>query len=184
MESTAYVVCQKLKYTYHFTGVTAIEHNLALNIGNDASQGGDIINGARNLPDQVTLSVIETDAVRGAGGSARMLEAMASLKKNRYLCKVVTSMGTYKDMLLTEITAAEDEETPCGWTGSLAFMKYVPASSSSSSGGSYSSGRKTSNNSSTKKNTGTKAAAAVVAGAASAVGSALQAVLQRAGIKS
>lgn len=184
MESTAYVVCQKLKYTYHFTGVTAIEHNLALNIGNDASQGGDIINGARNLPDQVTLSVIETDAVRGAGGSARMLEAMASLKKNRYLCKVVTAMGTYKNMLLTEITAAEDEENPCGWTGSLAFMKYVPASSSSSSSGSSFSVRKTSNNSSTKKNTGTKAAAAVVAGAANSVGSALQAVLQRAGIKS
>ena len=42
-------------YTYHFTGVTGIEHNLALNLNNASAQGTDIVNGARNLPDQVTL---------------------------------------------------------------------------------------------------------------------------------
>ena len=165
MDSTVYVVCQKYGYTYRFCGVVSMEHNLALNIGNDASQGGDIINGARNLPDQVTLQVVETDVNHSPGWSARMLEAMASLKQNRYLCKVVTGLATYKDMLLTEITATQDEENPYGWSGGLTFMKYIPVTSSGVSTGSGSSSSvRTSNNSSTRKNTGTKAAVATVAG--------------------
>ena len=170
MESTAYVVCQKLKYTYHFTGVTAIEHNLALNIGNDASQGGDIINGARNLPDQVTLSVIETDAVRGAGGSARMLEAMASLKKNRVLCRVVTSMAAYDNMLLTEINATQDEENQFGWSGSLAFMEYIPVTEENAEA------LKTNTNSSVRTNTGSS-------GTKKISGTPLQQMMASAGIK-
>ena len=71
--SSAYVSCtvNGQVYTYHFTGVTSIEHNLALNLNNKDSQGMDIVNGARNLPDQVTLSVLETDAEHPAGWSAR-----------------------------------------------------------------------------------------------------------------
>ena len=87
-------------YTHHFTGVTSIEHNLALNLENTSSQGTDIVNGARNLADQVSLSVVETDVEHSPGWSARMLEAMVALKKGRHLCKVVTSMATYKQMLL------------------------------------------------------------------------------------
>ena len=67
--STAYVTCAVggKTYTYHFTGVTAIEHNLALNLNNEASEGSDIVNGARNLANQVTLSVVETDTEHTAG---------------------------------------------------------------------------------------------------------------------
>ena len=69
-------------FTYHFTGVTSIEHNLALNLNNKDSQGMDIVNGARNLPNQVTLSVVETDTEHPAGWAARMLECINSLKKH------------------------------------------------------------------------------------------------------
>lgn len=179
-ESTAYVSAKAggKTYTYHFTGVVSIEHNLALNIGNDASQGGDVINGARNLPDQVTLSVLETDAMHSAGWSRAMLEAMASLKRNRYLCQVVTSLGTYKDMLLTEITATQDEINQFGWAGDLVFMKYLPVTASSAaavaasggvSGGGASSARRTQNNSSTSTNTGTRAGAQILTGAAAGI---------------
>ena len=91
-DSSAYVTCTVggNTYTYYFTGVTEIEHNLALNLDNTESQGLDIVNGARNLPNQVTLSVVETDVEHTPGWSARMLEAMATLKKNRVLCRVVT----------------------------------------------------------------------------------------------
>ena len=70
--STAYVTCEigGKTYTYHFTGVTSIEHNLALNLNNKDSQGMDIVNGARNLPNQVTLSVVETDTEHPAGWAA------------------------------------------------------------------------------------------------------------------
>ena len=131
---------------WHFTGVTAIEHNLSLSLNSTAVQGADLINGARNQPDRVTLTVIETDAEHSPGWSARMLAAMAGLKRKRMLCGVVTSMGSYTDMLLTEITATQDEENQCGWSGSLTFTQYVP----SDGGGSV----KTNDNSSARQNTG------------------------------
>lgn len=148
--STAYVTCTVggKTYTYHFTGVTSIEHNLALNLDNSSSQGTDIVNGARNLANQVSLSVVETDVEHTPGWAARMLEAMAALKKGRHLCRVVTSMMTYKDMLLTEITATQDEENQYGWSGELVFMEYIPKDSSASDTS------KTSNNSSVRRNTG------------------------------
>ncbi len=155
--STAYVTCDigGKAYIYHFTGVTAIEHNLALNLDNKSSQGSDIVNGARNLANQVTLSVVETDTEHPAGWAARMLEAMTALKKGRHLCKVVTSMATYDRMLLTEICATQDEENQYGWSGSLAFMEYIPVTEENAED------TKTNNNSSVRKNTGSTGSATV-----------------------
>ena len=50
--SSAYVSCTVGGKTtaWHFTGVTAIEHHLSLNLEGMASQGTDIVNGARNRP--------------------------------------------------------------------------------------------------------------------------------------
>ena len=180
MESTAYVVATRYGYVYHFAGVVSVEYNFALNIDADISQGGDIINGARKLPNQITLSVVETDVNRSPGWSRGMLDAMDALRRNRELCRVVTSMGTWDDMLLSEITATQDEVNQFGWSGDLVFMQYVPKSGGTA-GSSAASTRKTQNNSSTKKNTGTKAAPAAVTSAAASAGS-LAAVLSRAGI--
>ncbi len=147
--STAYVTCtvSGKTYTWHFTGVTSIEHNLALNLDNEAAQGEDIVNGAKNLSDQVALQVIETDTEHSPGWASTMLAAMRSLKKGRHLCKVITSMATYDKMLLSEITATQDEENQDGWSGELVFMEYIPVSSGNSN-------NKTNNNSSTRRNTG------------------------------
>ena len=176
-QSSAYIVCQQYGFTYHFAGVVSIEHNLALNIDNDSDQGGDIINGARNLPDQVSLRVIETDAAHSPGWSAQMLAAMASLKRNRYLCRVVTSMGTYSDMLLTEITATQDEENAYGWSGEIVFMKYIPQVRSEDDEDYDScSAPRVNNNSSTRRNTGS------AGGGITVTGTAFQQLLQRSGI--
>ena len=171
--STAYVTCDVggKTYTYHFTGVTSIEHNLALNLDNTSSQGTDVVNGARNLSNQVTLSVLETDAEHPAGWAARMLEAMASLKKQRILCRVVTSMGSYDNMLLTEITATQDEENQYGWAGSLAFMEYIPVTEENAQA------VKENNNSSVRKNTGSTGSSKKL------TGTPFEQLLQRAGLK-
>ena len=171
--STAYVTCTigGRKYTYHFTGVNAIEHNLALNLDNTSSQGTDIVNGARNLSNEVTLSVVETDVEHSPGWSARMLEAMAALKNGRHLCRVVTSMAAYSKMLLTEIAATQDEENQCGWKGTLHFVEYIPVTDDKDSG------KKTNNNSSTRTNTGSSGNAKKV------TGTPFQQLLQRAGIR-
>ena len=170
--SAAYVSCSVggNTYTYHFTGVTSIEHNLALNLNNKDSQGTDIVNGARNLSSQVTLSVVETDTEHSPGWAARMLEAMTALKKNRVLCRVVTSMAAYDRMLLTEITATQDEDNQYGWSGTLAFMEYIPVTEATAEE------VKTNSNSSVRTNTGSS-------GAGKISGTPLQQMLSRAGIK-
>ena len=169
--SAAYVTCTVggNTYTYHFTGVTAIEHNLALNLNNKASQGTDIVNGARNLSNQVTLSVVETDTEHSPGWAARMLEAMASLKKNRTLCRVVTSMAAYDRMLLTEITATQDEENQYGWSGSLTFMEYIPVTEENAEE------VNTNSNSSVRTNTGSGSAKKIT-------GTAFRQLLRRSGV--
>ena len=148
--SSACITCTSggKTYTWHFTGVTSIEHALALNLDSRSSQGADTVNGARNLASRVTLSVVETDAEHTPGWSARMLEAMAALKKQRALCRVVTSLASYGNMLLTEITAIQDEENQFGWSGSLVFTEYIPAAEENAGD------TKTNSNSSVRTNTG------------------------------
>ena len=171
--STAYITCGAGDgtRTWHFTGVTSIEHTLALNLNTTASRGGDILNGARNQPDRVTLSVVETDAEHSPGWSAAMLAALASLKKDRTLCRVVTSMGAYSRMLLTEITAAQDEDNQCGWSGTLAFTEYLPDA------GEDKKAAKTDTRSSVRTNTGT------AAGGKQVTGTVFQQLLQRSGVE-
>ena len=127
------------------------------------------MNGARNLSSQVTLSVVETDTEHSPGWAARMLEAMASLKKNRILCRVVTSMATYDQMLLTEITATQDEDNQYGWSGSLAFMEYIPVTEENAEE------VKTNSNSSVRTNTGSGSAKKIT-------GTAFQQLLRRSGV--
>ena len=189
-KSTAYFTAEGINYTYRFCGVTEIEYNFALNIDADTSQGGDIINEARRLPNQIRLSVVETDVAAQPGWAASMLSALDSIRRNRVLCRLTTDMGSWDKMFISEITATQDEVNQYGWAGDIVFMQYIPKSeqyyNGSSSGmavSSTASTRKTSNNSSTKKNTGTKAAAATVSSAAAtAVSGALATVLSRAGI--
>ena len=156
--SVAFVSCDVggKTYTYHFTGVSSVEHSLSLTVGKEAKEGEDIVNGARNNPDQVTLSVVETDAEHSPGWAARMLEAMGTVKRRRLLCRVVTTMGSYTDMLLKEIRATQDEENQYGWSGELVFVRYVPVAGSGDA--------KENDNSSTRTNTGSRAPANTVTG--------------------
>ena len=162
-ESSAYVIPHRYDFNYHFTGVVEIEYNFALNIDADPETENDVINGARKLPSQVRLSVVETDVNHEPGWSAGMLQAMDRLRSARTLCRVVTSMGTWDNMLLSEITATQDEENQFGWAGDLVFMQYV-----NKNGAVYSSSeastRKTENNSATCRNTGTKGPTQTVSG--------------------
>ena len=72
-------------------------------------------------------------------------------------------------MLLTEITATQDEENQCGWSGSLAFMEYVPVTEENAEA------VKANSNSSVRKNTGSGSAKRLV-------GTPYQQLLQRAGV--
>ena len=177
-KSTAYFTAEGINYTYRFCGVTEIEYNFALNIDADTSQGGDIINEARRLPNQIRLSVVETDVEASPGWAASMLSALDSIRRNRVLCRLTTDMGSWDRMFIAEITATQDEMNQYGWAGDVVFTQYIPRSEQyyseevaiSTTATTTTSTRRTTNNSSTKKNTGTKAAAtSATAGAISAI---------------
>ena len=175
-QSTAYVIAKGIDYVYRFAGVISIEHTLSLNLDEDYTEGGDIINGARRKPNVVKLSVIETDAATQPGWSAAMLAAMDSIRRNRVMCRIVTSMGAYSEMLLSEIVATQDEENTIGWTGDLVFTQYEAHQRINIVEGNIIGTGKKNNNSSTQTNTGTRAAAQIVSG------DALNQLLERAGV--
>ena len=127
--SGAYIIIKGQGTSLHFTGVTEISHQIRLKIFDkaDITEAASFVNGAKNEPDRVTLSVIETDAAHEAAGwSARMLEILYTVKRDRMLCEVITPQKAYSDMLLSEISAVHNAEIPDGWSGELTFTEYIP----------------------------------------------------------
>ena len=61
-------------------------------------------------------------------------------------------------MLLTEIIATQDGENQFGWSGTLAFVEYIPVTEENANNS------KTNNNSSVRKNTGSTGSAARISG--------------------
>ncbi|MBR0513065.1 MAG: hypothetical protein IJK06_02300 [Clostridia bacterium] len=162
--SSAYITVKDYNQTYHFTGVLSVTHSLSLKVFEkaDATELGSFVNGAKNQPDKVTLSVLETDAAHSAAGWAtRMLDVLESVKRNRLLCRVVTQHHTYDDMLLTGISVTQDEEHPDGWAGDLTFTEYIPMAILGET--------KTDDNASTPTNTGSTAPAKKDSGVAAKV---------------
>ena len=170
--STAYVLVKSVGYKYSFDGVTSAAHSLSLKIStdSDSSSYADTVNNARNEPDVVTLSVVASDNhVAVKGWAMQTLRSLAQIKENRLLCKVVTNLRTYDNMLLSAISVLQDETCPEGWTGTLTFTHTETAASAS----------KTENQSSTPKSTGTSSTKS----AGKQSGSVLQTILSEAGIK-
>ncbi len=124
--SAAYILLQDRGWKYSFDGVMSVAHSLSLKVQTDADsfQGTEYINNARNEPDVVTLSVVASDVnAQIENWSVQMLRSLTAIKENRMLCKVITSLRSYENMLLTDISILQDETCPCGWVGTLTFMK-------------------------------------------------------------
>ena len=172
MASSVSVRIPSYGYTYTFSGVLSLQHAFSLKIRTEAesASGTDYVNGARNQPDKVIISVIESDVSHAAGWADRMLQAMESIKRTRTLCEVVTSAKTYSAMLLSEFTATVDERSQSGWRGELTFVQYVPPAKPD----------KTNDNASIATHTGSAGPVQTVSNVGTS--SPLKQMLQRAGI--
>jgi len=162
--STACVRVPSYGYTYTFSGVLSVAHHFSLKVDSSSESGTglDYVNAARNAPDRVTLKVIESDVGHAAGWSARILQAMESLKRNRVLCEVSTPNRTYASMLLTEISVSEDKASQSGWTGSFSFTQFAQNAAVSSSAVSSASAAKADDRSSSATHTGNSGPAATL----------------------
>lgn len=161
-------------YRYSFDGVTSVSHSLSLKISTDSDRqdGYDYVNNARNEPDVVTLSVVASDAnVPVPGWSRQTLQSLIQIKQYRFLCQVYTSLHTYDNMLLTDLSVQQDETCPEGWTGTLTFTQANPQEYAAPAA----------ENSYTAAPVSTGSAAARKVGAQG--GSVLQTILREAGIR-
>ncbi len=143
--STAYIKVKSTGKKYTFDGVVSIAHALTVKVStdSDSSTGSDYVNNARNEPDVVTLAVVASDV---NSASQNRLRDLAEIKEQRLLCKVVTNLRTYKNMLLTDLSVLQDETCPCGWSGTLTFTQTNPEATPAG---------KPNDNSSTPASTGT-----------------------------
>ena len=172
MPSSVQIQIPSYGFTYTFSGVISIQHAFSLKIQteSESATGTDYVNGARNQPDKVILTVLESDVGHLSGWADRMLQAMESLKRTRTLCNVVTSAKTYSAMLLSEFTATVDETSQSGWQGVLTFVQYVPPAVP----------EKTNDNASAATHTGSAGPVQTVSGTGTS--SPLRQMLQRAGV--
>ena len=172
MPSSVQIQIPSYGFTYTFSGVISIQHAFSLKIQteSESATGTDYVNGARNQPDKVILTVLESDVGHQSGWADRMLQAMESLKRTRTLCNVVTSAKTYSAMLLSEFTATVDETSQSGWQGTLTFVQYVPPAVP----------EKTNDNASAATHTGSAGPVQTVSGTGTS--SPLRQMLQRAGV--
>ncbi len=169
--STAYILLRDRGYKYTFDGVTSISHTLTLKVekDSDAALGSDYINNARNEPDVITLSVVASDVnCPVEDWSGQVLRSLAAIKENRILCQVVTSLRSYENMLLTELSVLQDETCLYGWMGTLTFTKAEATGTTAA---------KTDDNASTPANSGNTAGQTAVK-----KGSTFQTILREAGI--
>ena len=93
MASAVRVLLPSFGYTYTFTGVLSVKHEYSLKLQTDSSSasGDDYINGARNQPDKVILSVLETEGKMYFG---LILERMVEAD---------TAMGAWVMQLMVEV---------------------------------------------------------------------------------
>ena len=93
MASAVRVLLPSFGYTYTFTGVLSVKHEYSLKLQTDSSSasGDDYINGARNQPDKVILSVLETEGKMYFG---LILERMVEAD---------TAMGAWVTQLMVEV---------------------------------------------------------------------------------
>ena len=129
MASSVSIYLPDYGYTYRFSGVLSVKHEMSLNIQKDGESlyHTDYVNGARNEPNKVILEVLESDIGHASGWATRMMQAMESIKRNRCVCVVTTPAFVYAGMLLSDFSATADETSQSGWTGTLTFTRSITA---------------------------------------------------------
>ena len=92
--------------------MTQLRHGFTAKVNVDGESGAtDVVNGARNQPNKLTLSVLASSVGHPAGWPRRLLESLERLKRNRTLVSVETSVFLYPRMLLSDLTVIQDDQS-------------------------------------------------------------------------
>lgn len=117
-------------HTLIFDGVIRIQHAHSVEIKDSSdSNSASYTNSAKVQPNEITVDVAMSNVHTATGdlpgtSGDRIRNAFAvltELKEGRRLLQCVTSLATYRNMLLKSIAITQDDTATEGWTGSLVF---------------------------------------------------------------
>ena len=142
--------------TEHSSNVTVTEHPVQV--------GAPISDHAYQEPHEVTMEIGMSDAMVGVGNdhSVNAYNTLRQIMAKREPIKLVTRLWTYQNMVLTSISAPDDQTTMYGLRATVMFKSVnivkvsviqVQQTVSASKPGGSSSGKKTSSKSKKKKKT-------------------------------
>ena len=122
------------------SAVTQLRHAFTAKVNVDASSdaAGDLVNGARNQPTKLTLSILESGVGYPSGRCRLVLECLERLKRTRQILTVETALHTYSFMLLSDLTVIQDDRTGEGFSATLIFTEVTALSQASASAASAS----------------------------------------------
>ena len=111
----------------HFSGITQIRHSLSLKVATDTdtTEIVDYLNGAREQPAKVTLSLVETDAGHRPGWAARKVEILDLIRSSKVLVEIYTPLRNYYNMVLSDLVILQEDGNPNGWTGTATFTEVL-----------------------------------------------------------
>ncbi|MBR1559417.1 MAG: hypothetical protein IJ646_04165 [Clostridia bacterium] len=164
---------------FYFDAVFSTEHSANVTVTEHPVQvGAPISDHAYQEPDEVTMEIGMSDAMVGVSSdhSVNAFSTLRQIMVKREPVKLVTRLKTYSNMVLTSISAPDDQSTMYGLRATVMFRSVnivtvsvikvqqtvsasKPSSSSSSKKSSSSSKKKSTKTKSTKKttkSTGTK----------------------------
>ena len=100
----------------HFSGITQIRHSLSLKVATDTdtTEIVDYLNGAREQPAKVTLSLVETDAGHRPGWAARKVEILDLIRSSKVLVEIYTPIRNYYNMVLSDLVIIQEDGNPNG----------------------------------------------------------------------
>ena len=117
-------------HTLIFDGVIRIQHAHSVEIKDSSdNNSATYTNSAKIQPNEITVDVAMSNVHTATGylpgtSGDRIRNAFAvltELKEGRRLLQCVTSLATYRNMLLKSIAITQDDTATEGWTGSLVF---------------------------------------------------------------
>lgn len=147
-------------HTDHQSNVTVTQHPVQV--------GAPVSDHAYQEPDEVTLEIGMSDAMVGVGNnhSVNAYNTLRAIQSKREPIKLITRLWTYSNMILTSISAPDDQTTMFGMKATICFqsiaivdvavVKVQQTVSASKSSGSGSSGGSSNKNSTPSKSSSAK----------------------------
>lgn len=132
-----YLYDPETKSSYYFDGVTSLEHSLTVKVEDDPKNAKKEthINNAKVEPNKLTISAMMSNLYTTEGAlpgkkknrAQNALDVLDRIRNDRKKLDVITSMRTYKEMLIESIAIKQDDSNVEGWEAQISLKQFMAA---------------------------------------------------------